>query len=604
MAEALANDMAEPASISLPYVARAVEIERRDDGAILLRSPYPPASPPRSIAHLFLDQAANHADRPFILQRDAEGAWRGLSYGEMAARARSFAQWLLAQPGAAGGVLILSGNSVAHATVMLGCYLTGIPSTALSQAYSLGASDHAKLRHCAATIRPGVVFVEAGAAYADAIAAVRALLPEITVISADGAGETIALYTLTAIAETPAVDAALTAIDHATIAKYLFTSGSTGMPKAVPQTHGMMAAMVAARAGLMADPAERCPPTSVDWMPWSHLSAGNIGFNNNIWAGGTLYLDDGRPLPGQFATTLRNLLDVKPQLFSSAPIAFEMLVTALERDRKAAADLLPGLRWMAYGGAALSQDLADRVQRLALDVIGRTIPIITTYGSTEVQGITMVHWPTPKVGMIGVPLPGVLLKLAPVGDKLEVRVKGPSVMAGYLGAPEQNAAAFDEEGFYCLGDAARFVDPADPTLGLAFDGRISEDFKLTSGTWVSVGTLRPAVVAAASPYLRDVVITGADRPYLGALAWLAGGDHDRAQVEQAIAAALRAFNAAQGGSSRRIARLLLLDEPPSVAAGEITEKGYINQRAVLARRADAVARLYAATPDDAVLLLA
>ncbi|ONF95389.1 AMP-binding protein [Sphingomonas jeddahensis] len=588
-------------AMSLPWSERAVTVEHREDGCTLLRSPYVMRDTPRSIAHLFLDRVAERPDHPFIQQRGKDGTWRGPTYAEMETRARGIGQWLLDHgAGGTGGVMILSGNSVDHAAVMLGCYLAGVPSTALSQAYSLGASDFTKLRHCLATVAPRVIFVQSGDAFAPALAEIRALRPDMLILSGDGTNNSISLDQAAATPPTAALDEALGALDHSTVAKYLFTSGSTGMPKAVPQTHGMMAAMVAARHGLMADPDERFPAISVDWMPWSHLSAGNIGFNHNIWAGGTLYLDDGRPMPGQFATTLRNLLELKPPLFSSAPIAFEMLVSALENDRQAAADLLPGLRYMSYGGAALSQNLADRVQQLALDVTGRTIPIITTYGATEVQGITTVHWDTTKVGMIGLPVPGVTLKLTPVGDKLEVRVKGQSVMAGYLNEPEKNAEAFDEEGYYCLGDAARFVDPEDPSQGVAFDGRISEDFKLTSGTWVSVGTLRAAIVTAASPHLRDLVITGQDRPFIGGLAWLAGNDPD-AVVK--LREALTAFNRQAGGSSRRIARLLILAEPPSISDGEITEKGYINQRAVLARRAAEVERLYAAEPDADVILL-
>lgn len=588
----------------LPYRLRGVEIEHRADGSYLLRSPHAPLGMPRSIAHLFLDRAAAHPHRAFIRERDADGAWRGLTYAGMRERARGVGTWLLAQGLAgSGGVMILSGNSIEHATVMLGCYLTGVPSTALSQAYSLGATDYVKLRHCFGKVYPRAVFVQSAAAFAGALAVLREIDPDVLVISADGGEGSIALDEIAATPAGEAIDAATAALTHDTVAKYLFTSGSTGTPKGVPQTHGMMAAMVAAREGLMAPGEERSPPATVDWMPWSHLSAGNIGFNHNIWAGGTLYLDEGKPAPGLFGRTLRNLLDVRPQVFGSAPIAFEMLVTALEADRAAAEALLPGLRWMSYGGAALSQDVADRVQRLALAVTGRAIPIVTTYGSTEVQGITTVYWPTTRVGMIGLPLPGVELKLAPVGDKLEVRARGLCVMPGYLDEPEKTAEVFDEEGFYCLGDAARFADPDDVNEGIVFDGRISEDFKLTSGTWVSVGTLRTSLIAAASPYLSDAVITGQDRAFIGALAWRSGGAGDVADVAAALRERLLAFNAAQGGSSRRVARLLIVHEPPSIAAGEITEKGYVNQRAVLARRAADVARLYAAKPDAEVILL-
>jgi feruloyl-CoA synthase len=338
-------------------------------------------------------------------------------------------------------------------------------------------------------------------------------------------------------------------------------------------------------------------------MPWSHISAGNIGFNGNLWAGGTVYLDEGKPIPGLFETTIKNLYEVSPLVFGSAPIAFSMLADAMERDTVLRAAFFKNLSYMGYGGATLSDDLYGRMQALAIAETGHRIPLTTMYGATETQGVTVVHWQTERVGLIGLPLPGVMLKLVPNGTKLEVRVKGPTVTAGYVGDPARTAEAFDEEGFYKLGDAARFLDPDDPAQGLVFDGRVTEDFKLDSGTWVSVGTLRPDLVAACSPYVFDAVIAGQDKPYATALVWpspaglaaLAAEPGEGTPMEKLTARLterVAAFNAAAGGSSRRIGRFRILTDPPSLDAGEITDKGYVNQRATLANRADLVASLY------------
>lgn len=399
-------------------------------------------------------------------------------------------------------------------------------------------------------------------------------------------------------------------IGHATVAKYLFTSGSTGMPKGVPQTHGMFAGVIAGTEALRDEPPEPdVVPQSLEWMPWSHISAGNIGFNGVLWAGGTLHLDEGKPIPGMFETTIKNLSEISPMGFGSAPVAFGMLAEAMEADPVLRRSFFKNLRSMGYGGATLSTDVSQRLQALAIAETGYRIPLVTMYGATETQGITVVHWITERVGLIGLPLPGITLKLVPNGTKLEVRVKGPTVTSGYHNDPEKTEAAFDEEGFYKLGDACRFLDPEDPSQGLVFDGRVTEDFKLDSGTWVSVGTLRPDIVAACSPYVLDAVITGQDKPFAGALIWpspaaLAGlGDDPFEKLAPILKARLAAFNASAGGSSRRIGRFTILREMPSIDAGEITDKGYVNQRAALERRHAEVEALYAQPPAANVLEL-
>ncbi|AZS22779.1 MULTISPECIES: AMP-binding protein [unclassified Caulobacter] len=591
-----------------------VSVERRPDGSIVITSNHAPGEGPRSIAHLIAAKAAEHPDRPYLKQREPNhGPWRGVTYGEALRAVEGIAQWLIDQKlGSHDSVMILSGNSIEHALTTLGAYTAGVPAAPISPAYSLISTDHAKLKHCFEKVAPRVVFAQSGAMFAGALATLKALDPSLAVITADGAGEgAIAFSEVAGTVPTAAVATARETVGPETVAKYLFTSGSTGLPKAVPQTHGMMAGVIAGQEGLRTDVPTDEVPQSLEWMPWSHISAGNIGFNAVIWGGGTLHIDEGKPLPGMFETTIKNLYEVSPIVFGSAPIAFSMLAEAMENDPALRRSFFKNLRYMGYGGATLSNDVYERIQALAVAETGHRIPLTTMYGATETQGITVTHWITERVGLVGLPLPGIQLKLAPSGSKYEVRVKGPTVAAGYHKDPERTAAAFDEEGFYKLGDAARFVDPEDPAKGLVFDGRVTEDFKLDSGTWVSVGVLRPDLVAACSPYIHDAVITGQDKAFIGAMLWpsptglaaLVADPGPGTPLEKLVAILkdrLAAFNAGAGGSSRRVARFTLLTEPPSIDAGEITDKGYVNQRCVLERRADRVEALYAKAPGEGV----
>jgi feruloyl-CoA synthase len=596
----------------LPQKAPDVSVERRADGSYLIRSNHPPGEGPRSIAHLLAERAGQHPDRPYILQRaPGHGPWVGVTYGEALAAAEGIAQSLLDLGlTAADSVMVLSANSVEHALVMLGCYTAGIPVAPISPAYSLMSSDHAKLKHCFATVKPKVVFAQSSEMFARAFETLRALDPTLVFVTVDGGNGTVPLSELSGARATSTVHEAREALHHGTVAKYLFTSGSTGMPKGVPQTHGMFAGVIAGQEGLRDEaPDPDNPPQALDWMPWSHISAGNIAFNGNLWAGGTLHLDEGKPIPGMFEITIKNLYEVSPVVFGSAPVAFGMLAEAMERDPVLRASFFRNLRYMGYGGATLSNDIYERMQALAIAETGHRIPLTTMYGATETQGITVVHWITERVGLIGLPLPGITLKLVPNGSKLEVRVKGPTVTSGYHNDPEKTAAAFDEEGFYKLGDACRFLDPEDPKQGLVFDGRVTEDFKLDSGTWVSVGTLRPDLVAACSPYVFDMVLSGQDRPFVGALVWPAPaamaalGEDPLGKLTAILKERFRAFNATAGGSSRQIGRFVILTEPPSIDAGEITDKGYVNQRATLERRQALVDAIYADPPGPGVVVV-
>ncbi|HEY5048699.1 MAG TPA: AMP-binding protein [Rhizomicrobium sp.] len=612
---------------TLPQKPPSVEVTRKANGSIYLRSTYPLGAMHRSIAHLLEARAAEHPKRNLIAERTplaggGLGEWRAVTYGEANAQASAVAQSLLDRgltPDTP--LMVLSGNSIAHAIVMLGAMKARVPVAPVSVAYSLMSADHGKLRHVFDVARPKMIFAEQGPFYARALAALPLDGVEIVTVAPIGDRATTALDNLLHIDAGPGVTNSMDRIHHATVAKYLFTSGSTGMPKGVIQTHGMMCAVIAAQDALRAEePDPDVIPQSLEWMPWNHISAGNIGFNNNLNAGGTVYLDAGKPLPGMFDETIRNLREISPLVFGSAPIAFTWLADAMERDAQLRDRFFAKMRFVAYGGATLSQDIYERIQLLSIASTGMRIPLTTMYGATETQGVTVVHWLTERVGLIGLPLPGITLKLVPNGTKLEVRVKGPTVTPGYLHRPGLTEAAFDEEDFYRLGDAARFVDEDDPLKGLVFDGRVTEDFKLDSGTWVSVGTLRAQAIGAASPLIQDCVVCGHDREFVGLLAWpnLAaakeiGADSARTTPEEIInnprvkdflRERFAVLNAGGAGSSTRVRRVMLMLEPPSVDGHEITDKGYVNQGATLERRKNLVELLYAGSPPDDVVLIA
>ncbi|MFN3499454.1 MAG: AMP-binding protein, partial [Pannonibacter indicus] len=509
----------------LPMKAPDAEMIRKR-GAIYIRARQAPGDRPKTIPHCLDERAAEHPDRVFMQERDpSTDEWTGVTYGEAKRITDALAQGFLdLGAGPDAPIMILSGNSVRSAMIILAAQKIGAPSAPISVPYSTMSTDFDKLKHCFKAVKPAVIFAEQFAPFQKAIAALGA--QGCTIVSADPGGDNaVRRYDdLAATEPTPAVAAAMATLNDASIAKYLFTSGSTGMPKPVPTTQGAMCAMIAGQEGLRDN--NRDPeydPDGVDavldWLPWNHISGSNVNFNGAIWNGATFWIDNGKPTPALFHNTIRNIHEASPSSFGTAPIALSMLAEAMEQDEGLLKAFFRNMRSIGYGGATLSDDLYDRLQALAIKATGRRIPIITMYGATETQGITVVHWEAERVGLIGLPLPGMTLKLIPNGEKLEVRVKGPTVMDGYLNDPKKNAEVFDEEGFYCLGDAVRFVDESDVNQGLIFDGRVGEDFKLSSGTWVSVGTLRPDFVAACSPLIFDAVICGQDKDFATALVW-------------------------------------------------------------------------------------
>lgn len=600
-----------PAFRRLPQKTPDVTMTRKGE-AIYISARQVPGPRPKSIPHALDERAAMHPDRAFLRERDPQtDEWITLTYGEAKRITDSLAQAFLdLGAGPDSPVMLVSGNSIRAAMVILAAQKIGAPAAPISVPYSTMSSDFDKLKHCFHTVKPAVVFAEQLAPFRKALAALPTGAFKIVSAVTEGDNTVLSYDALAATAPTPAVTAAGDALTDASIGKYLFTSGSTGMPKPVPQTQGAMCSLISGQEGLRdnaRDP-EYDPDridNFLDWLPWNHISGSNVNFNGALWNGSTFWIDGGKPTPALFHETIRNIRDACPSVFGTAPIALAMLAEAMEQDEALLKAFFKNMRSVGYGGATLSDDLYDRLQALAIKATGRRIPITTMYGATETQGITIVHWEVERVGLIGLPLPGTTLKLVPNGEKLEVRVKGPTVMPGYHNDPKKNAEVFDDEGFYCLGDAVKFVDENDPNKGLVFDGRVGEDFKLSSGTWVSVGTLRPDFVAACSPLIFDAVICGQDKDFATALVWpspaaaeqyvKAAGDPAKgfAALVGDLTRKAAVFNASEQGSSRRIKRLMVMTEAPSIDAGEITDKGYVNQRLVISRRANLVQALYA-----------
>jgi feruloyl-CoA synthase len=606
-------------SAGLDLAAPLVEVERRADESLLVRSPAALLPYARCAGVWLRDWAERAPDRLFLAERTAVG-WRRVSYAEALAAARAIGQGLLDRGlSAERPLVILSDNGIDHALLALGAMLVGIPYAPISPAYSLVSRDHAKLKAIFDLLQPGLVFVDAGPAFANAIEAVRFVAQFELVASTAAADGDTSFAALLATRPSADVDAVFGRLSPDSIAKFLFTSGSTGDPKGVINTHRMLCsnqqAIVQCWPFLSAE-----PPVIVDWLPWSHTFGGNHNFNMVLANGGTLYIDGGKPAPALFGKTIANLKEISPTLYFNVPRGFDALATALEQDAALADTFFARLKLIFYAGAALPQAVWERLHNLS-SARRKRVFMASAWGSTETAPlVTSVHFPIPRAGVIGLPAPGCELLLTPNGDKLEMRVRGPNVTPGYWKRPDLTAAAFDPEGFYKIGDAGRLADPADPSKGVEFDGRVSEDFKLASGTWVHVGTLRVKAISALAPVAQDIVVCGHDRDEVGFLVFpdLArcrslcadlGQDvsaetllRDQ-RVKERVREGLRSLKHAGLGSSSYASRALLLSEPPSIDANEITDKGYINQRAVLIRRAESVRRLCAGAADDEVVLI-
>jgi feruloyl-CoA synthase len=598
-----------PLTFGPPHVA----VERRADGSMIVKSPEPLGAYPRSMTD-WLDHWARAApDRVFLAERQ-NGAWRKVTYAEARDVARRVAQGIIdrgltpERP-----IAILSGNSVEHALIGLGAMIAGVPYAPVSQPYSLVAKDYGKLKTILEILTPGLVYVSDGAKFTVALAA--GVPKEVEVVAGANPPTNWPSTTFEAFVAKPAgpeVDAAHARVGPASVAKLLFTSGSTGSPKGVINTQKMMTSNQAMLKGV--NPSyHMVAPVLVDWLPWSHTFGGNNNFNLVLSAGGSYYIDEGRPLPGAIEATVRNLRDVSPTVYYNVPKGFEMLLPYVQSDAQLRKSLFARLQSFVYAGAALSPHVREEFERLGQETVGRAAPILTSLGSTETgPSAISVTEKACAPGVVGIPNHGVELKLVPNGDKLEARLKSPSITPGYWRRPDLTKDAFDEEGYYRLGDALKFYDEGDPELGFVFDGRVAEDFKLATGVWVSVGPLRLKFIAHCAPYVTDLVVAGHDRddaaalvvpnvPACRELSRLSEAASDaevllHPKVREKFSALLAAFNKAAGGSSRRFARIMLMDDPPSLDSGELTDKGSINQRAVLALRAEMVDELYADTP--------
>jgi feruloyl-CoA synthase len=575
------------------FAVPRIEAEQRPDGRLILRSGEPLAEHPVSVVHSFRAGGEAHPERLLLAER-VGGDWARLTWGQAREQADAFAQGLLDRGLADRPVMVLSGNSRLHLVVALAAMTVGTPLVPTSVAYSLQSADHAKLRAMADLVGPGLVVAE-DASFAGAVAAISGGR---TVLSPDSALPGALHPDDLAATPTDEVGRRCAALGRDDVAKILFTSGSTGAPKGVLNTHGMLSAnqqqMRQAWPFLLDE-----PPVLLDWLPWSHTFGGNHDTHMVLANGGTLWLDDGRPAPGLVERTVRNLADARPTIYLNVPAGYAALLPYLERDPAAAQAFLSRLRLGFFAAAALPQQLWDRLQKLSAEH-GGAMQMTTSWGLTETApAATSAHFPITRSDSLGVPLPGVELALVPVGEKTEVRVRGANVTPGYYARPELTAAAFDEEGFFRTGDAVALADPDDVAAGLLFRGRIAEDFKLSTGTFVSVGTLRPQLLSASQGLFTDAVICGENGPEVTAMVWLhpdsAGRCADDGVPDEGLRAelvqTLDRLAAAGGGSSQRVERLLVLREPPGLDTGEITDKGYVNQRAVRERRADLVALL-------------
>ncbi|GAA4002711.1 AMP-binding protein [Sphingomonas humi] len=569
-----------------------LDLRRDADGTIRLTTNHPYEPIDGNLARAFFAMAEQKGDAPALAERSDGGEWQATSFRDLARDVRGAAQWMIDNLPPRGVLVIMAENSIAVAVMTFAAFATGRILCPASPAYGMAGGDHARLRHVFAKVRPAAIFLDPRPPYAKALEEIGA---DCRIISADPSmfGEGAVAYAeVIATEPTGAVDEAVAAVDPSQTGSYMMTSGSTGLPKVVEQSLDALAANTAQGIGLIGR-AAGWDEEMLDWLPWHHAAGASV-LRAGLMLGGTLHIDSGKPAPGLFERSIDNLRSKSVAYFNNVPLGYAMLVDAMDRDPVLRDTFFAKMRLMLYGGAGLPQPVYDRLQQHAVAATGHRVHMTTGYGMTEtVSGCCAIHFETDKVG-IGLPGPGVDIKLVPNGARYEVRLKGPMLMSGYLDEPEKTAAVFDEEGYYRTGDMAVFHDEAHPEQGLAFAGRMAEEFKLTNGTWVYGGQLREALLKALSPLVNEIVLADDNRPFLGLLVW-PKADAPADLLDQLVER-LRTFNAGQQGGSATIRRVAVMTSPPTADAHEISDKGTINRRAVLDHRSDLVEQLYAGAP--------
>lgn len=608
---------------TLNTIDRNVLVSTRANGDIILASGTQFGTIERSIVAYLRRQACETPEHIMLAERAEDGQWRRVSYLQMRQRADAIGQSLIDLGLAKGSsVLILSENSIEHAVIALGAMTVGVTVVPISPAYSLRDKTFGKVKHIWGLVEPALVFAQDATQYAEVISQLpMGEVPIVAVNNCPLRDGFLSFDELIDCRPTSAVEEAYESTDHDTVAKILFTSGSTGRPKGVINTQRMLCVNMAMQDAMWQPEENDIPYVTVNWMPWNHTMAGNGLFHRSLRQGGTYYIDHGKPLPGEYETTVASLREVSPHSHSDVPSGFSALADALEGDPLLNQHFFKNLRFLQYAGASLPESLWVRLQRLSVAATGKLTPFITGYGCTEAGPlITQLYWTVSGSGIIGLPAPGMEVKLIPVdADRFELRARGLNITSGYLKQPDVSSAAFDDEGFYKTQDSVTFVDKDAPEKGLRFGSRVSEDFKLLTGTFVAAGIVRSQVLIKLAPLVADVVLTGEDKPYLAVLAWpnvgacraFLGVDGERCSNQEvighpslrmALRTALREYNELNGSSSARIDRLLLMEEPPSPDDNEITEKGYVNQRGVIDRRKDLVSMLYGDEVGEGVVL--